>query len=55
MFVQLLGADDKVLAEQRTELRPLLTAADGTIEVKLPGAMQATAVRLSLSKAPEPK
>lgn len=55
VFVQLLGPDDKVLAEQRTELRPLLTAADGTIEAKLPGAMQATAVRLSLSKAPEPK
>lgn len=55
IFVQLLGPDDKVLAEQRTELRPLLTAADGTIEAKLPGAMRATAVRLSLSKAPEPK
>lgn len=55
LFVQLLGAEDKVLAEQRTELRPLLTAADGQLEIKLPGAMQATAVRLSLSKAPEPK
>lgn len=55
IFVQLLGPDDKVLAEQRTELRPLLAAADGTLEAKLPGAMQATAVRLSLSKAPEPK
>ncbi len=55
IFVQLLGPDDKVLAEHRTELRPLLTSADGTIEAKLPGAMQATAVRLSLSKASEPK
>lgn len=55
MFVQLLDPDDKVLAEQRTELRPLLTAADGTIEVKLPGAMQAASVRLSLSKVLEPK
>jgi len=55
IFVQLLGPDDKVLAEQRTELRPLLTAADGAIEAKLPGAMQAASVRLSLSKAPEPK
>lgn len=55
IFVQLLGPDDKVLAEHRTELRPLLTAADGTIVAKLPGAMQATAVRLSMSKAPEPK
>ncbi|MFN8824304.1 MAG: hypothetical protein ACK501_05010 [Planctomycetota bacterium] len=55
IFVQLLGPEDKVLAEHRTELRPLLTAVDGTIEAKLPGAMLAASVRLSLSKAPEPK
>lgn len=55
VFVQLLDADRVVLAENRIELRPLLTASDAVLDVKLPGRMRAAAVRLSLSKAPERK
>lgn len=55
VFVQLVDAQDVVLAEARAELRPLLTTADAVVEARLPGHRTAAALRLSLTKAPEPK
>ena len=55
LYVRLVDADGNVLAEARTELRPLLTGADGTVEVKLPGRMNAHGVALALDAHQEPK
>ncbi|MCK5942896.1 MAG: hypothetical protein KAI24_13045, partial [Planctomycetes bacterium] len=55
LFVQLLDESGEVLVAGRTELRPLLTDADGEVLVRLPGQMSAATVRLSLSAGKKSK
>ncbi|MFN3241461.1 MAG: hypothetical protein ACE37K_08105 [Planctomycetota bacterium] len=55
LFVQLLDDQGKVLEAARTELRPLLTDADGEVLVRLPGKMSVKSVRLSLSAGKKQK
>lgn len=55
LFVQVVDAGQKVLAEVRADVRPLLTGADAVVVAKLPGLMSATGVRLSVVAAPRPQ
>lgn len=55
LFVQLVNDEGKVLAEARTELRPLLADVVGEVDVKLPGRMAAHHVALSLSASKKSK
>jgi hypothetical protein len=49
LFVQIAQADGAVICETLTNLRSLLTDADGKVNVRLPGSMAAHHVVLSLS------
>ncbi|MEZ6038705.1 MAG: hypothetical protein R3F29_14580 [Planctomycetota bacterium] len=55
LFVQLRDEHGDLLAEQRAELRPLLTDAEGKVLVRLPGRISAQTVRLSLDSGKAPK
>lgn len=55
LYVQLLGAEQKVLAESRIDVRPLLGNPAAEIETRLPGMMGATGFRLSVQQAPKSK
>jgi len=50
VYVQLRDGRDEVLAEAKADLRALVTAADGEVEVRLPGRMAASKVVLSVTK-----
>lgn len=50
IYLQLRDADDRVLAEGRANLRPLVTTADGKVKVDLPGRMTAAHLVLSVTK-----
>jgi hypothetical protein len=53
LWLRLMDADGKSLAASRVELRPLLAAADRTVEAELPGRITAARVRLDLEAGPE--
>jgi hypothetical protein len=55
VVVQLLDAEQHVLAEVRAELRPLLADAAATVTAKLPGHMRAASVRLSVNAERKPQ
>lgn len=50
IWVQLRDADDRVLAESRISLRPLVTAADAKATTGLPGRITAKTVVLSVAR-----
>ncbi|MCA8976569.1 MAG: hypothetical protein KDC98_17745, partial [Planctomycetes bacterium] len=50
LYVQLRDDKDRMLAENKVNLRPLVTAADGTATVRLPGRITASRVVLSVTR-----
>jgi hypothetical protein len=53
LWLRLEDAEGHGLAATRTELRPLVSAADRTVETQLAGRITAARVRLSLEAGPE--
>ena len=53
LWLRLLDPQGRSLAASSAELRPLVTDADRTVEVELPGRITAARVRLDLDAGPE--
>ena len=55
VWVQLRNEQGNVLEQQSVSLRPLVTEATATVELRLPGRITATQVVLSVNKSERPR